>query len=195
MKVYRIISGALALTISKLDGSRVLVVLGGKDMDDFSLDYNLMSMEDIHSRKVILRLTRLACRKSGIDTAGKRVSIEALTVGEGCYLLVTVKKRQRRYKLKRGGCLCWRFGDCSAFLGAVEALARQPYRMSRNAAYFFRGEYFLIFDYPTLPAPLRRALGEFASASGKSLMCAEVREQGKPVCEKNAVAVIGKALA
>ncbi len=54
------------MTINRLDGERVLVVLGGKDMTDFALDFKKMSLQNAHARKVLLRLTRLACRKSGI---------------------------------------------------------------------------------------------------------------------------------
>ncbi len=79
------------MTINRLDGERVLVVLGGKDMTDFALDFKKMSLQNAHARKVLLRLTRLACRKSGIDTNGKRVNVEALTM--------LPSQAQRRHRL------------------------------------------------------------------------------------------------
>ena len=110
------------MTINRLDGERVLVVLGGKDMTDFALDFKKMSLQNAHARKVLLRLTRLACRKSGIDTNGKRVNVEALTMGESCYLLVTVRRRMQRYRLKRSGGTGYRFESCGDFLNAVGRL-------------------------------------------------------------------------
>ena len=187
-------SGVLVLTINKLDGRRVLLVLADKDMTDFRLDFARLGMENEHSRKIIMRLIGLACRKTGISLSGKRVHIEALTVGEGCYLLVTVQRRSRRYRLKRSGSCCWQFQDVTAFLGAVEALCRLPYRLAKNAAYTLGGAYYLLFGYPAVPKALRHVLGEFAEAKGGALKCAQVREQGRVICAQNAVATIGEYL-
>ena len=182
------------MTINRLDGQRVLVVLGGKDMTDFALDFEEMSMTDAHVRRILLRLTRLACRKTGIGTGGKRIRIEALSVGEGCYLLVTVQRQTRRYRLKRGGSCCWEFGDVSAFLGAAEAAYRLPYHLAKSAAYTENGRYYLLYGYPAVPKTLRRTLSEFAEKTGGTLRCAQIREQAKPLCTQNAVAVIGEQL-
>ena len=171
------------MTINRLDGQRVLVVLGGKDMTDFALDFEEMSMTDAHVRRILLRLTRLACRKTGIGTGGKRIRIEALSVGE-----------TRRYRLKRGGSCCWEFGDVSAFLGAAEAAYRLPYHLAKSAAYTENGRYYLLYGYPAVPKALRRTLSEFAEKTGGTLRCAQIREQAKPLCTQNAVAVIGEQL-
>lgn len=188
------IRGHDVLTITQLDGQRVLVVLGGKDMSDFALDFREMDMDNAHARKILLRLTRLACRKSGIDTRGKRVHIEALPMGESCYLLVSVNSEPKRYRLKHGGSRCFVFADVTAFLNAVEAAYRSSYYRAKVAAFAYRGGYALVFDYPSLPRSLCRLLGEFAEASGGALFAAHVRETGKPLCAHNAVTVIGEQL-
>ena len=182
------------MTITQLDGQRVLVVLGNKDMRDFALDFGEMDMEDAHARKILLRLTRLACRKSGIDTRGKRVHIEALPMGESCYLLVSVNGGTKRYRLKHGGSRGFVFADATAFLNAVEAAYRSSYYRAKVAAYAYRGGYALVFDYPALPRSLCRLLHEFTEASGGALFAARVRETGKPLCTHNALTVIGQAL-
>ena len=182
------------MTINKLDGRRVLVVLADRDMSDFALDFEEMSMENAHTRKILLRLTRLACRKSGIDIRGKRMSVEALMMGEGCYLLVTVKSRACRYTLRRGAGICYRFADVSAFLGAVEAAYRLPYRMAKTAACTWDGAYYLLFEYPAVPKPVHRVLSEFAERRGSGLQCAAAREHGRLLCPQNAVAATGEYL-
>ncbi len=182
------------MTINKLDGSRVLVVLGNKDMADFALDFKLMGFENAHSRKILLRLTRLACHKSGIDIRGKRLNVEALMMGDDCYLLVTVQNRVRRYTLLRGGGSCWRFSSVSNFLGAVEAAYRSRCRSSKSAAYEWNGAYYLTFDYPALPKALLRVLSEFSDSRANALRAAQVREHGVLLCAKNAVECIGQAL-
>ena len=185
------------MTISKLGEDRVLLVLGDRDMDELALDFAVMSMENAHSRRVILRLTALACRKSGIDISGKRLSIEAMQMTDCCYILVTVGNEPRRYRLKRirrgGGC-CWRFEDCAAFLGAVEALYRRGLLKTRNAAYEKGGAYYLIFERFRLPEQTRGALSEFGEYVGGALCCAHIREHGRALCAHNAVSSIGRFL-
>lgn len=183
------------MTISKLDGSRVLLVLGNKEMDDFALNFAAMNMEDAHARKIILRLTRLACRKSGIETHGKRVNIEALSMEEGCYLLVTVGRGgAQRYRRLRTGGICFCFDNCTAFLNAVEAAYRSRYYYRKTAAYAYQNGFALVFDYPGVSKPLHRLMNEFAGRRGGPLLSAAVREAGKPLCEWQAVTVIGQAL-
>jgi len=186
--------GQSNLTINKLDESRVLVVLAQTDMSDFALDFQEMGLRDDHSRKILLRLTRLACRKSGIDLRGRRVHIEALAVGQGCYLLVTVRKREKRYTRRRGGSVCYEFSDSTAFLNAVEAAYRLGFHTAKNAAYEQNGAYYLLFDYPALPKPLHRLLCEFGKRAGGALFAARVREHGNAVCRRCAVETVGQFL-
>ena len=81
------------LTVNRLSDNRVLIILCGKDMEEFSLKYDTMDLEDLHSRKILMRLMQVACRKSGIETIGKRINIEALSLESDCYLLITVKDK------------------------------------------------------------------------------------------------------
>lgn len=182
------------MTINRLDERRVLVVLADRDMSDFALDFAEMGMDNAHSRLIIMRLTRLACQKTGIDTRGKRLSVEALAVEKGCYLLVTVKVRPRRYRLKSGGGLCFCFEGCSEFLGAVEAAYRRGFMCTKNAAYQRGGVYFLLFGYPALPKALRGLLCEFGTLSGGALKCAQVREHANELCPRKAISVIGEKI-
>lgn len=182
------------MTVNRLDSNRVLIILGDKDMSDFSLDYNVMSLDDSHSRRILLRIMRLACQKSGVRTEGKRVNIEALMMGEGCYLLVTVGSRRGTYRLKNGSSICYRLGGSDVFLSAIEALYRQGIYCGKNAAYELNGEYYLIFDYPGVPKALGRVLTEFAEKKGGIIAAARVRERGTPICERSAIAAIGSHL-
>ena len=184
------------MTISKLSKHRVLLVLGGKDMEELALDFAVMSMENAHSRRVILRLTRLACSKSGVDISGKRLSIEALQLTDCCYILVTIGLEPKRYRLKRikRSGVCWRFDDCAAFLGAVEALYCCGFSKTENAAYEKGGAYYLIFKHYRLPKRARGVLSEFGMYAGGALSCAQIREHGKELCGHNAVSKIGHSL-
>ncbi len=181
------------MTVNRLDGNRVLIILADSDMSELSLDYNAMSLGDSHSRRVLLRIMRLACRRSGIITQGRRVNIEAMMMSEGCYLLVTVGSRRGTFRLKEHGSLCCRLESADELLCAAEALYRGGIYCGKNAAYKKDGAYYLIFDYPCAPAEIKKILSEFAEPPKGGLAAAWVREHGMPLCEKRAIEVIGKA--
>ena len=85
------------MTVNRLSNDRVLITLCHKDMDDFLLDFKSMSLSDSHSRRVIMRIMQVACRRSGISVSGKSVNVEAMLFGDDCYLLVTVAKKRRSH--------------------------------------------------------------------------------------------------
>ncbi len=184
------------MTVDKLAENRILIVLCDKDMNDFSLDYNKMSFDDVHSRRILMRILQLACFKSGIDIKGRSVMLEAVAFDDECYLLITLKdKRHKTYKLKScNKALCYHFGGSGTFLDAVEQLYRQNVCCNHNSAYVYKGEYYLIFDYPSIPQKLRRVLSEYGNRSSSSLTAARIRENGKQLCRNNAIASIGKYL-
>lgn len=182
------------MTVSRLSGDRVLITLCHREMDDFSLDYKKLSISDDHARRVLLRITQVACRRSGISVSGNRLSIEAMLMGEDCYLLVTVVKKRpaHTYRLKRGSySVCWKAGSAENLMGAVGALNRRHLYCPKSAVYSLDGEFYLIFD-TVLPEAFRRVLSEFAQKSGGRITAARIREYGKPICEHNAVAQIGR---
>ena len=185
-----IILGVVALTVSKLGENRVLIVLCGKEIEEI----RGMDFEDTAARSRVIGLTRRACKSSGIDTGGKRVNIEALELEKSCYLLVTVGA-QKRYRLKRSGSgLCYCLGESSSFLNAVEQLYRQNSCCRSNSAYKLAGKYYLVFDYPSIPKSMSRILLEYGGRLSGRLAAARIKEHAKPICERNAIELIGKAL-
>ncbi len=183
------------MTVDKIGENRVLIVLCGKDMEDFSIDFNTLSLDDLHSRKILLRILQLACMKSGIELRGRSVSLEALSLDEGCYLLVTVEKHRRTYRMKKSGdCICYSLGASDNFLDTLEKLYRQNVCCNKNSAYIYNSEYYLIFDYPSIPRKLKRVLSEYGEKSGGKLAAAKIKENGKLLCRQNAISQIGRFL-
>lgn len=196
LKETIVTEGGMILTVDKLSDDRVLIILGIKEMEDFALDFEKLSLNDLHSRKILLRIMQIACRKTGIETRGKSVSIEALSFDEDCYILVTVTQKSRRtYRVKKNDeSVCYLLGESANFLETVEKLYRQNVYCNRNSAYFYDSRYYLIFDYPTIPKKLRRVLSEYGEKSGGKLAAAKVRENGKLLCRHNAIMQIGRYL-
>lgn len=184
------------MTIDKLTDNRVLIVLCKQEMNAFSLDYNRMKFDDSHTRRVLMRILHLACVKEGIEINGKSVILETINFDEECYLLVTINsKQQKRYRLKSNkNSLCYHLGSCGNFLDAVEQLYRQNVCCNHNSAYMYNDEYYLIFEYPSIPQKLRQVLSEYGNRCKGSIATAMVKENGKQLCEHNAIAQLGKHL-
>lgn len=184
------------MTVDKLAENRVLIILCDKDMADFALDFESLSLNEIHSRRILLRIMQLACRKTGIETAGKSISIEALLFEGECYLLVTaLEKRRRTYKLKKcDNCVCYLLGESGNFLDTIEKLYRENVYCNRNSAYLYENRYYLIFDYPSLPKKIRKVLSEYGEKCGGSITAAKIRENGRNLCSHNAIVRIGQHL-
>lgn len=184
------------MTIDKLTDNRVLIVLCKQDMSDFSLDYSRMKFDDNHTRRILMRIMRLACVKEGIEINGKSVMLEAINFEEECYLLVTINsKKQKKYRFKNSrSSLCYYLGNSGNFLDAIEQLYRQNVCCNHNSAYMYKDEYYLIFDYPSIPRKLRKVLSEYGNKGKNSIITAKVKENGKQLCKQNAIAQIGKYL-
>lgn len=184
------------LTVNRLSDNRVLIILCGKDMEEFSLKYDKMNLDDSHSRKIIIRLMQLACGKSGIETVGKKINIEAISLESNCYLLITVNDKKRRtFRIKQSKkSICYMLGNGSGFLDTIEILYKQNICCNKNSAYVLNGKYYLIFDYPTIPKKLKMTLSEYAQRCSGKIVTAKIRESGTPICTQNAILQIGKYL-
>ena len=180
------------MTVNKLSENRVLIVLCEQDIADNALGKEGIDFDNGAARSRVIWLTRRACKSSGIDTGGKRVNIEALPLEKSCYLLVTVGA-VKRYRLKNSnsGC-CFCLGGSTAFLNAVEQLYRRNICCRNNSAYKLNNDYYLVFDYPTLPQSLSNILLEYGRKLSGKFAAARIKETAKPICERNAIESIGK---
>ncbi len=143
-----------------------------------------------------MRILQLACFKTGIEAEGKSIAVEALPLNGECYILLTVTQKSRRtYRMKENKrSVCYFLGGSGNFLDAVEKLYKQNVCCNKNSAYCYKDNYYLIFDYPSIPRKLRRVLGEYAQKCGGRVSAARIRENGKTVCTVNAIAQIGQCL-
>lgn len=190
-------AGGDALTVDKLGKNMVLVVLGSRDMEDYRLDFEALSLNDEHSRKILIRIMQAACYKSGIAVSGKSVKLEAIRLEDGCYILITVDNihRSHTYKIKNPReCRCYSLGNSGNFLNAIEMLYRQNVCCNKNSVYVYNNEYYIIFEYPAIPRRFRRVLSEYAEKRGGRTFAARVMENGRRLCKVNAIAQIGKHL-
>lgn len=169
------------MTIEQIDSSKVMILLGCDDMKDFSLEYETLGFSDPHSRRILSRLLKLACNKTGMSVNNKRMYVEALPHKSGCLILLTLteKNKRRVYKIKKSDkSYCCIFKDVEALIGASIALKKFP--LPKGSVFLQDKKYYLIIDTMPLSLYLMSALEEFSDAYVCSkTTCARIAENGK----------------
>ena len=180
----------IIMTIEQIDKSKVMILLGTSDMRDFSLEYDTLSFSDPHSRRILSRLLKLACNKTGMDTIGKKMLVEALPHESGCLILLTLTPKRERtvYKVKRSDkTLCCYFDDVEALIRAAQALG-SDYYLPENSVYLYEGKYCLLVKSRPVSVFVLAMLEEFSDTYMlDKISAARIRENGKLICGKNAV--------
>lgn len=186
------------MTIEQLDTSKVLISLCSEDMENFQLRFNDMSFCSEHSRKVLLRLMRLACSKTGMELSTGAVLMEALPHQSGCLLLVTLMEKTKRkvYKVKKFRCFpCFEFADAEEMLSCAEAFGSKGIALHRNSLWLCNGKYYLMFDYPVLSNVCRGLICEYALEIKSTVVAlSRIRESGKLLCKDNALEFVFSAM-
>lgn len=182
------------MTVNRLDGNRVLIVLEDSDLSELKIEPELLDFRDSRHRTAILGVTRSACGSKGIETEGKRINIEALQVGESCYLLVTVNGRTGVYRAKRTSGFCCVTESAEELMSLAEKLCKSGLCCEKTAVYTHGGKYCVVFDYPALPAAYMRLLGEYGTLRRGALFRAKITEGWTLVCPRDALRLIAAPL-
>lgn len=169
------------MTIEQIDSSKVMILLGCDDMKDFSLEYDTLGFTDPHSRRILSRLLKLACTKTGMSANNKRMYVEALPHKSGCLILLTLTDRRSRriYKIKKSdkSYICI-FDNAEALIRASVAL--KNHSSPKGIVYLNNGKYYLIINTMPLSLYIMSALAEYCDAYVCSkTACARIEENGK----------------
>lgn len=187
------------MKISQLSNDKVLISLCDDDMKNFELRFDEMGLKDPHSKKIIYRLLTLACNSSNIKTDNKIITCEAIKSDNGCVLFVSVndkKNSRKKYRIKRiTEYPCYRFYDTEAMLTAFEKLYSADVLYYNNSAFFYKDQYYLVFDYPIVAKKAKQVLSEFAEKTkGSKIFVARLHENGRMISNGNAIVHIGSSL-
>lgn len=184
------------MTVDKLGENRVLIILCANELRDFLLDTDSLDLNDRETRKGLIKIMRLACDKAGIELCNRTVDIEALPFENECYILITVNEKIRRsYKIKNAGeSVCYMLGGSGNFLDTLEKLYRLNVCCNRNSAYLYGENYYIVFEYPSIPKKLKRVLSEYGKRNTGRVETARIKENGRLICSHNAILQIGKHL-
>lgn len=185
--------------IEQLDNTRLLITLEQEDLDTFELEPYSISLENNETKSLLKQLLTLAAIKAGMPIKDKVLSIEALPYDYGCFLLVTIKAKDKRrtYRVKSDvkTTLAY-FPDVEAMLNAVKRLYDLSASVSDCSLFEYNGSYCLSLTYSnSCSESINRILSEY----GKILPCgsfsmARLREFYNTVCEEDAIRKLGSQL-
>lgn len=185
------------MTIEQLSASKVLISLASEDIESFDLDFDKMGLQSDHSRRILLRLLQLACRKTGMSCKSKSVMMEALPHKGGCLLLVTViPKVKKTYKIKRiYERLVYEFKDAEQVLSVAEVLSKKNSDTGGNSLWYYADKYYIVLCYPFSCRSTRARLKEYArEIYATSVFMSRIKEGGRLLCGNNALEIIGSRM-
>lgn len=186
------------MIIEQLDASKVLISLCNEDMKSFKLQFENMSFYSEHSKRILVRLLKLACMKAGVSCKSKTVLMEALPHQSGCLILVTMMetKKRKTYRVKKvAEKPCFVFDSTEEMLTGMETLYKGNFSMSSNSLWVCEDRYYLFFDYPSVQERVQRILTEFAFYKiFPQVEISRIKERGKLLCGESAVDTIGRSM-
>ena len=188
------------MNIEQIDTKRILISLSDKDMENYSLTFETLSLAEINSRKVLKELLNSASIKTGMSFTDKRVIIEALKYEHGCILLLTVLKKKDKRKIYRiKSCIdpyIFVFDSAESFLACIKALYSISGGRIISSAYTINEKYYLVIGCTSiLRNKYINTVYEFSEEKKHGGMFAAVlKEHATIIPERNAVEEIGRLL-
>lgn len=187
------------MKISQLSRNKILISLCNDDMKSFELNFDEMGLSDPHSKKILSRLLSLACNSNSIQTDNKVILCEALKSDDGCIILVSLsekKQKRKKYRIKRiTEYPCYKFKNVDDMLDAIKKLYNTDTLFYNNSAYFYKDNYYLVFDYPIVALKAKVILSQFAQKiRGSKTFIARLHESSKVLSSGNAIIHIGTSL-
>lgn len=187
------------MKISQLSNDKVMVTLSADDMKNFELEFDSIGLSDPHSKKVISKLLSVALNSSFAPNDNKSILCEAVPMGSGCVLLITLKDKKnnrKKYRIKRiKEYPCYRFENVDDLLTTVQKLYYTDVFFYNNSVYMYNDKYYLVFDYPVVPKKAQNILSEYSKAvRGTKPFVARLNESAKALSKGNAIIHIGASL-
>ena len=162
------------MTIDKLSQDMILVTLMSDDMERYRLD---LSASGDEARPGLRRLMLRVGEECGLDHTDKSYLIEALPGGDGCLLIISVRKVKRRrvYRVKK-----LRMTLCCYFEGADALLDFMNLGRRFGCSVYESGPGYAVLPDLPLSQRLRCLLNEYGDVREISVVeAARIRERGR----------------
>ena len=191
-----------------ISNTKIKIMLTQKELDKYNIDGESLSIANEDQRLALRRVLNDACRQSGFNSSASRLMVQMFPAKRGgCEIFVT-----RLDGSSCGSCGCV-LGDVCSDEGAVEEncacftfysfkglnavcrhLHNTGYSGDSDIYISEGGVYYLILSKSTLSDSAYTRLSfinEFAKSATDGVP-GYIYEHGRPVCEGNAVEIIGK---
>lgn len=183
------------MTIEQIDGSKVLIILGSKDMQNFSLEYDTLTFQDPHSKKILRRLLSLACTKAELSVQNKKMVVEALPHNSGCLILLTLKPKVKRkiYTIKKlPQDICCTFETTENLFSFARAFSKNII-LPKSSLYYYGDNYCVIMEDINHSKSFVFKTREFCDKYISSkIYSAKVKEYGEQIIAHNAIKKINE---
>ncbi len=186
--------------------SELKITLSQKELDIYNIDSEKFSIGNDAQRHAFRKVLNDACRQSGFDGNSSRLMIQMYPVKRGgCEIFVTrleigeekKKERQPTYKKKKDekeSETCFIFSDFRQLSAVCKQLFLQDYKEKSSLYVSEDFIYYLILEGIEKEekgySPFS-FIHEFSKSTSQTPIC-YLAEYCKPVCEENAVEIIGK---
>lgn len=185
--------------IEQLDSTRLLITLEQDDLKTFELEPYSISLENEEVKSLLKQLLTLAAIKAGIAIKDKVLSIETLPYDSGCFLLVTIKPKEKRktYRIKTEQTdALIKFNNTTDMLSTIKKLYDIA-DTSQTSALFEDGKsYYLYIKQKGAMSERSKIIldefGEFCDTGTYSEH--RLNEYCNPICKLDAIRTIGSKL-
>lgn len=188
------------MNIEQIDNSRIIISLCSKDMENFSVKFENLSLSDLQSRKVLKEILYYASSKTGISFKNKKIFIEAMQYENGCILLITLSdknKKRKTYRIKKyKDFYIFIFDSVDSFLDCIKAIYNIHGNRYFSYAFVSNNIYHLVIQSTSiLKSNYIKTISEFSTEIKRGKIYFEMlKEHAKTIASRNAVETIGKRL-
>ena len=155
------------MIIERIDSNRLLITLKSDDLDAFEVDADTLNMENKDQAFLIREIISLAFVKVGLHPNLKRLYVETLPYGNGCFLLVTIhdKSIHKKYHIKQNFKHCLiHISNAETLLIVIKHLHEKNYQTKSTLYHSNTDGYYLLLKYnQRYDTPLRRYLCEYGT--------------------------------
>lgn len=187
------------MIIERLDSNRLLITLQSDDLDVFEIEADTLNMENSAHAALIREIISLALVKTGIHAYRKRLSVETLPYGSGCFLLVTVHEKNihKKYRVKEN--IKYRLihiSNAQTLLIVIKHLHEVGFRCKSTLYHSETDGYYLVLGFNRrYDAALKRYLCEYGTILPcDALAVSKLDETCQTLYSDTAIAHIGSLL-
>ena len=171
------------------------VLLTATETVEFGVDELFLELETPKAHKILLKVLKQAAARGGFCLKSDKVEIEIRPLFTGnCEILFIPERKSAALKVTprlRYVCSVAEFSNSEDMLTTIEKLYLNEFAANDSRLYTKNGVYRLVLNHPKRNTLLKELN---CNVSVSPYLIAATVEHWTPLCEKNAIETVGKAL-